>query len=84
MQDNSTISLSSKSQDDKFQCESDDVRVCHPQFAYMEKYIGSPDIKAALGMPSSLNFTALNMDVNAEFTANGDMYSVLTSFYEHH
>jgi hypothetical protein len=37
------------------------------------KFFGDPAVKAALGIPHNLNFSAINMEVNAEFHAAGDM-----------
>ncbi|KAJ7257667.1 alpha/beta-hydrolase [Mycena rebaudengoi] len=38
---------------------------CHPEFQWVGKIFGNPDVKAALGVPHDLNYTALNMEVHA-------------------
>ncbi|KAJ7748278.1 alpha/beta-hydrolase [Mycena maculata] len=46
---------------------------CHPQFGWFQAIFSDPQVRRALGIPPHLNFTALNMDVNAEFLGAGDL-----------
>jgi hypothetical protein len=66
-----------------FQCTLDPTNPagCHPEFQWVGKIFGNPDVKAALGVPHDLNYTALNMEVNAEFHAAGDA-SVIVSIFD--
>ncbi|KAJ7152719.1 alpha/beta-hydrolase [Mycena crocata] len=50
----------------------DDPASCHPQFGRIEKILNSPHVRDALRIPNDIDFTALNMEVNAEFRAAGD------------
>ncbi|KAJ7832993.1 Alpha/Beta hydrolase protein [Mycena leptocephala] len=62
--------------------DSDAPDACHPQFDWVAKFFGDPAIKAALGIPHELNFSAINMEVNAEFHAAGDI--ILNRMQKHH
>ncbi|KAJ7751522.1 alpha/beta-hydrolase [Mycena maculata] len=55
-------------------CFPDDnaPEACHPQFRWVESIFRDVLVKRALGVPPDLNYTALNMEVNAEFIAAGD------------
>ncbi|KAJ7115143.1 hypothetical protein C8R43DRAFT_1138271 [Mycena crocata] len=44
-----------------------DPASCHPQFGRIEKILNSPRVRDALRIPNDIDFTALNMEVNAEF-----------------
>ncbi|KAJ7086820.1 Alpha/Beta hydrolase protein [Mycena belliarum] len=50
-----------------------DTVPCHPEFGWVIKILDDPATKAALGLSRDSNFEALNMEVNAEFAAAGDM-----------
>ncbi|KAJ7653982.1 alpha/beta-hydrolase [Mycena polygramma] len=51
---------------------SDAPDACHPQFGWVMDIFRDLDVRAALGIPDHLNYSAINMDVNAEFIAAGD------------
>ncbi|KAJ6457012.1 alpha/beta-hydrolase [Mycena vitilis] len=51
---------------------SDAPDACHPQFTWAMNIFGDPAVRSALGIPDHLNYSAINMDVNAEFIAAGD------------
>ncbi|KAJ6529087.1 alpha/beta-hydrolase [Mycena vulgaris] len=46
---------------------------CHPEFGWVGDILGDDRVRRGLGIPHNLSYTALNMDVNAEFTAEGDI-----------
>ncbi|KAJ6612621.1 alpha/beta-hydrolase [Mycena sp. CBHHK59/15] len=52
--------------------DSDAPDACHPQFGWFMNIFRDPDVRAALGVPDHLNYSAINIEVNAEFHAAGD------------
>lgn len=49
-----------------------DGPLCYPQMEAIEKYLNQPDIKKQLGVPSKVDFTSCNMQVNQAFLLHGD------------
>ncbi|KAK7050639.1 Alpha/Beta hydrolase protein [Favolaschia claudopus] len=48
---------------------------CHPEFSWVKKIFDHPLMREILGLSMpDLNFTSLNMEVNAEFGAEGDLF----------
>ncbi|KAF8206790.1 Alpha/Beta hydrolase protein [Mycena galopus ATCC 62051] len=46
---------------------------CHPEFGWVEDIFANETVRHGLGLSLELNFTALNMDVNTAFFAEGDI-----------
>ncbi|KAJ7107556.1 alpha/beta-hydrolase [Mycena epipterygia] len=53
--------------------DSDAPDACHPEFGWVGKIFADTEVKEALGIPQDLAYKAINMDVNAEFVAAGDI-----------
>ncbi|KAJ7493836.1 alpha/beta-hydrolase [Mycena latifolia] len=51
----------------------DTPEACHPQFGWMRDIFNDEHVRRELGVPDGVNFTGLNMEVNAEFFAAGDL-----------
>jgi len=68
--------------DKKCNDKDGDVAICHPEFAWVNKFFNNATTKQALGVPSQLNFTSLNMDVNKEFHEAGDLIQPHQLLYE--
>ncbi|KAJ7165846.1 alpha/beta-hydrolase [Mycena filopes] len=52
--------------------DSDAPDACHPQFGWVDRILRNESVKAALGVPNSLEFIPLNLDLWNEFIAAGD------------
>jgi hypothetical protein len=50
--------------------DPDSPTACHPVFKWVEKIMREG--QAALGVPSALNYTSLNLDDTKDFHSNGD------------
>ncbi|KAJ7153293.1 alpha/beta-hydrolase [Mycena filopes] len=46
---------------------------CHPEFGWAETIFNDTDVRRALGVAQNLTYHALNLQVNAEFHAAGDL-----------
>ncbi|KAJ7822954.1 alpha/beta-hydrolase [Mycena leptocephala] len=46
---------------------------CHPEFKWVEDIFADETVRRGLGLSPDRNFTALNLDVNAEFYTEGDL-----------
>ncbi|KAJ7685955.1 alpha/beta-hydrolase [Mycena rosella] len=53
--------------------DSDSPESCHPNFGWMRKIFADEHVRQELGIPDGVNFTGLNMEVNAEFLGAGDL-----------
>ncbi|KAJ7622407.1 alpha/beta-hydrolase [Roridomyces roridus] len=53
--------------------DKNDPVACHPRFRWFSEIFSDPTVRNELGVPENLNFTGLNMEVNQEFQAAGDM-----------
>ncbi|KAJ7123530.1 alpha/beta-hydrolase [Mycena epipterygia] len=47
---------------------------CHPEFAWVEDIFRDDSVRRGLGLSPDLNFTGLSLTVNAEFSAEGDIF----------
>ncbi|KAI0046139.1 alpha/beta-hydrolase [Auriscalpium vulgare] len=55
-----------------------DIEACYPSFKWAGDYFGHPELKAALGVPDFLNYSAVSYGVGEKFATNGD------HIYQHH
>ncbi|KAF7343942.1 hypothetical protein MVEN_01683000 [Mycena venus] len=46
---------------------------CHPEFTWVQDIFANKTVRHGLGLSPDLNFTSLDMDVNAAFAAEGDL-----------
>ncbi|KAJ6614245.1 alpha/beta-hydrolase [Mycena sp. CBHHK59/15] len=62
-------------EDIRRKCFSDEhaPEACHPEFSWVGKIFGDAQVRKDLGLSKNLNYTALNMEVNQEFLAAGDL-----------
>ncbi|KAJ7661970.1 alpha/beta-hydrolase [Mycena polygramma] len=46
---------------------------CHPEFSWVPDIFADEAVRRGLGISPDLNFTSLNLEVNAEFSSEGDI-----------
>ncbi|KAJ7156963.1 alpha/beta-hydrolase [Mycena crocata] len=63
-------------------CREEDSLDCFPYFSWLEWYLRDPATARALGIPSFVNYTALNFAVDEAFSATGDVIIPTHLLYE--
>ncbi|KAK7060114.1 hypothetical protein VNI00_000878 [Paramarasmius palmivorus] len=54
-------------------CQYNENDICYKEAQWIEKWMNTPTNKAALGVAPERNYTAINMRVNHDFAATGEM-----------